>query len=47
MKKVITVALLIIGMWLVASFIDVTMHNSPTEENFENYASWNAFTMWD
>lgn len=47
MKKVITVALLIIGMWFVASFIDVATHNSPTDKNFENYASWNAFTMWD
>lgn len=31
------------AMWLVASFIDINMHNDPFAEDYKEYQEWNAF----
>lgn len=39
MKKILAVIVIIILVWILASIIDVNLHNLTTQ----SYASWNIF----
>ena len=39
MKKILAIIVIIILVWILASIIDVNLHNLTTQQ----YASWNIF----
>lgn len=44
LEKIAVVLLIAFFIWIMVSWADVIMHNSPSSGDF-NYHSWNAFTM--
>lgn len=49
MKKKIGNLIAILGVvfavWIIASWININNHNNPFEEDYQQYASWNYFTL--
>ena len=45
MKKIVYFVCIVALIWLVASFVDVNMHNGIFSDNYQQYASWNLFAM--
>lgn len=37
----------LLSLWIIASTIDINLHNDITEEDYSAYASWNFFTLME
>lgn len=37
----------VIVLWIAASFVDVTIHNSPFDENSQQFHKWNIVVLLD
>jgi hypothetical protein len=49
MKKignVFAVLGIILMIWIFISFIDINTHNSPFENDYQSYLSWNFFIIF-
>jgi hypothetical protein len=46
MKKVIPCLISILFIiWIIASVVDVNLHNQVFSETYQNFATWNLFTI--
>ena len=49
MKKIRTIIGIIgvlLVLWIMVSYIDISAHNSPFTPDFKDYSSWNFFTIF-
>lgn len=46
MKKIRNVVCMVLMVWVIASFIDVNLHNDITKENCGQVSSWNLFNLF-
>ena len=49
MKKItniIAVLSVVFILWIMVSFIDINMHNSPFSPDYQDYSFWNFFTVF-
>lgn len=46
-NKLITICGIAFVIWLCASIVDINKHNSPFEEGYGDFASWNIVRLWD
>ena len=46
-KNCLIFLLTLFSLWVVASTIDINLHNDVTEEDYLAYASWNFFTLME
>lgn len=37
--------IILIVVWIVASFVDVNIHNDICNSNYGEFAKWNLFTL--
>ena len=42
---ILSVICILFFAYLLASFIDVNLHNHPFTDSYGNYADWNIFTI--
>ena len=47
LDNVITTMCIALVMWIVASWVNINQHNSPMQEDYENYAKWNIFEVFN
>ena len=45
-KNAMVVASVLLILWIVVSYIDITAHNSPFISGYRDYADWNFFTIF-
>lgn len=43
--KLINIILVLFFILLIASFIDVNIHNNPMSPNYQNFSNWNIFVQ--
>ena len=49
MKKitnVVAVLSVVFVLWIMVSFVDINMHNSPFSPDYQDYSCWNFFTIF-
>ena len=44
-SKVTTILLIALAIWFTWSFVDINLHNNPTNENCGNFSKGNAIVM--
>lgn len=44
-RPVFAVIEILLLIWIVASFIDVNLHNNYFNPNYQQFADWNLFIM--
>ena len=43
--KILTVIGVSFLLWVFISWVDINNHNDPFNENYQDYSSWNYFTL--
>lgn len=43
--RIAGVLMVLVLVWIVASFIDINLHNHPFTANYQHFAKWNAFIL--
>lgn len=44
LSVVLSIALV---LWIAASFVDITKHNDPFENDFQQFSKWNIIIMFE